>query len=153
MERAVFVEDDFTIAVDVASLTKPEGLRKGCLDRMCNGFDKGLMCVCGPCFIGGTYISRKISRCFTGQEIPLSGMFRCCAISCSISALLAYGVFPSNPTGYLPLPSDDEVASFCAVPGACAACMSYLAYRLEKRQNRAPARIIMEEASDRLKTE
>jgi len=135
---------------NAASLVKPEENSKGWGDR----FDNGLMCTCGPCFKSGDFVSKKISKCYTGTEIPLSGACRSYALTNCLIAIPCICVkgflltLSGNPRHGDDILFNDMQLFATHITGA--ACISCLARRLEHfqaRQNQAPERAVAMETT------
>jgi len=106
-------------------------------------FDNSLYGLCGPCFYGCTYVSKKMSKCYFDTEMPLSDTCRSCALTCCLLATpfedYAKPLFDSN----CPLVTSVVLCKIIMprVQGAMcdamyAGCISYLAHRLERLERR-----------------
>jgi hypothetical protein len=94
--------------------------------KMGECFDRSMMCLCGPCFRGGTLASKRISKRCIGIELPLSASCQGCAMCCSPLVLF----------GHVFLPSGNPVPLCAACSSASAASLTYLVLRLEHFQAR-----------------
>ena len=133
----------FTCAMQMApdALALPFGDKS---TRIGQCFDKGLVCVCGPCCRAGDLASKKMTNCCIGTELPMSVSCQACSY-CSMQLLFWAPLVRGEMR---PEVGHAGIVDLCAISAGGTACLAYLAHRLERLQARCQVALPAEDETN-----